>query len=393
MTDKILLVDDDPTVLNSYKRHLSLDFNIDTALGGREGLRRCEQDGPYAVIVSDMRMPGMDGTQFLTEVRTLWPNSVRMLLTGQADMKDAIAIINEGQIFRFLTKPCSPECFRKALNDAMWQHQLITAEKELLDETLKGSIKLLLDVLSIVNPEVFSQSVRVRKLANQIGQHLKLDKLWQVDLAALFAQIGCVTIPPEIQRKKYAGLPLSPNEEAMFRNQLKVGQDLLAGIPRLEKVSEAIACQEKNFDGSGLPDDPKHGTDIPIIARILKIVHDYDHWSRQSRTVIDAIKHLQNNSHCYDPKIVEALQVIQAKNSGEFVIREINPQHLRCGMIVAADVRTKTKILLMAKGQEVSETTRQCIVNFAEHNNVAGPIRVMELCEEASEKADQQIIA
>jgi len=380
MTEKILLVDDDSTVLRSYKRHLSLEFDIDIALGGREGLHRCEQDGPYAVIVSDMRMPGMDGTRFLTEVRTRWPETVRMLLTGQADMKDAIAVINEGQIFRFLTKPCTPECFSKALTDAIWQYQLITAEKELLDETLKGSIKLLLDVLSVVNPEVFSQSVRVCKLANQIGQYLKLDDLWQVDLAALFAQIGCVTIPPDIQRKKYEGVPLDASEQEMFGNQLKVGQNLLAGIPRLEKVSEAIAYQEKNFDGSGLPNDQRRGEDIPIIARILRVVHDYDHWSRQSKTIMEAINHLQSNSDYYDPAIVEALEVVQGRNSGEFVVRDIDPRYVRCGMIVAADVRTRTNILLMGKGQEVSETTRQCISNFAEHNNVAGPIKVIQRC-------------
>ncbi len=376
--DKILLVDDDPTVLRSYKRNLSLEFDIDTAVGGPQGLELCDQNGHYAVIVSDMRMPVMDGTKFLAEVRKRWPSSVRMLLTGQADMRDAIAVINEGQIFRFLTKPCPPDYFAQALKDGIRQYRLITAEKELLGKTLRGSIKLLLDVLSIVNPEVFSQSVRARKLANQIGRHLGLENIWQIDLAALLAQIGYVTIPPEILHKKYNMMSLNKKERMIFAKHLRVGEDLLANIPRLEKVAEAIAYQEKHFDGGGTPADSRKGKAIPVIARILKPVHDFDLYVTQGSTADEALAQLQNDFQRYDPEILKALQAVQAEAGSRFFIREISPRQLLPGMVVANAVRTKGNILLIAKGQEVSETMRLCIWNFAEQDNVSGPIKIIE---------------
>jgi len=105
MNEKILFVDDDLNILHSFKRNLRKHFNIATASGGEEGLEKLTQDGPFAVVVSDMRMPGMNGTQFLSQVREKYPNIVRILLTGQADMKDAIEVVNQGQIHQFLTKP------------------------------------------------------------------------------------------------------------------------------------------------------------------------------------------------------------------------------------------------------------------------------------------------
>ena len=114
--NKILFVDDEPAILRSYQRYIGLDYEVDTALGGEKGLEMLEENGPYGVVVSDMRMPGMNGAEFLSVVRQNFPESVRMLLTGQADMSDTIDAVNNGRIYRFLTKPCPPETLGQALD-------------------------------------------------------------------------------------------------------------------------------------------------------------------------------------------------------------------------------------------------------------------------------------
>ena len=141
MHEKILFVDDDPAVLEGYRRALHKEFQTDTAVGGREALWAIANDGPYAVVVSDMRMPSMDGVQFLSRIGRISPNTVRVMLTGYADLESAIGAINEGRIFRFLTKPCEADVLKKTLTTCLVQYRLVTAEKELLEQTLTATIK------------------------------------------------------------------------------------------------------------------------------------------------------------------------------------------------------------------------------------------------------------
>lgn len=122
MGNKILFVDDDSNILDAYSRQLKRQFRVDTARGGEEGLNAVANNGPYAVIVSDLRMPGMDGNQFLSRVKDMAPQSVRMMLTGFADLKTAMDAINRGNIFRLLTKPCAKEVLTEALSEGIEQY-------------------------------------------------------------------------------------------------------------------------------------------------------------------------------------------------------------------------------------------------------------------------------
>jgi DNA-binding NtrC family response regulator len=152
VAEKILLVDDDNSVLDGYRRSLCREFSLETALGGEQALQFAADNGPYAVVVSDMRMPGMDGIQLLSRIKTLAPDTIRVMLTGNADMDTAIHAINEGSIFRFLNKPCSKEVMAKTLTAALVQYRLFNSEKQLLEQTLSGSMQVLTEVLSLSTP-------------------------------------------------------------------------------------------------------------------------------------------------------------------------------------------------------------------------------------------------
>ena len=174
MPDKVLFVDDEMNVLSAFRRHLRHDYEVETATSGAEALELCETKGPFAVVVADMNMPGMDGVSLLSEIKQKYPDTIRIMLTGNATQKVAIDAVNEGSIFRFLTKPCPPEILQQVLEAGTRQYQLVTAEKELLEKTLSGSIRMLTDMLSLTNPLAFSLSSRLRLIVQHVVKELKL---------------------------------------------------------------------------------------------------------------------------------------------------------------------------------------------------------------------------
>ena len=376
MTEKILCVDDDPNVLQGYQRHLCRQFHIETALGGKEALEVIASAGPFAVIVSDMRMPEMDGIQLLTAAKQRAPDSVRMMLTGHADQETAIEAVNEGNIFRFLTKPCAPETLIKALTAGIEQYRLVTAEKVLLEKTLHGAIKVLTGVLSLANPTAFGHASRVRRLVQKLCKQLKVEHPWQFEVAAMLSQIGCVTVPPNTLNKIYYGRTLAAHESQMLDGHPAVGRDLVANIPRLEAVANIIAYQQKRFDGSGIPSDSVAGKEIPLGARILKVAIDFDTLKWGGLADLDAIIELRECSQWYDPGVLAALGAIVGFEES-LQIREVTVKDLRTYMIVADDVTTVDGTLLVGRGQEVTPALRQRLRNFERNGRLEARIRVL----------------
>src|ERR1700735_5369190 len=157
MTNRILCVDDEPNILLAFARQLR-KYEIVTALGPELGLKTVEEQGPFAVVVSDLRMPRMSGVQFLTKVKELSPDTVRIMLTGHGDLSAAAEAVNQGSIFRFLLKPCPTEVLSGALEAGLEQYRLVNAERQLLEQTLRGSVEVLSEILSLSNQEAFGQA-------------------------------------------------------------------------------------------------------------------------------------------------------------------------------------------------------------------------------------------
>jgi EAL domain-containing protein (putative c-di-GMP-specific phosphodiesterase class I)/CheY-like chemotaxis protein len=129
---RILLVADEPAILAGLRRQLRSQYDVVTATNGATALELLQNDGPFAVVVSDMRMPVMDGATFLAGARAASRDTVRILLTGQADIDAAVAAVNRGQIFRFLSKPCPVASLQECLREAVDEHRLSQARTEIL---------------------------------------------------------------------------------------------------------------------------------------------------------------------------------------------------------------------------------------------------------------------
>ncbi len=375
MKDKVLLVDDEANVLAGYKRQLRKLFSIETAQSGAEGLEAIESKGPFAVIVSDLRMPGMDGIEFLAQARVATPDSARIMLTGFADVQNAIDAVNEGNIFRFLTKPCEPVVLAKAIAAGVKQYRLVIAERELLEQTLRGSVKVLTDILSLLNPEAFGRASRVTHYVTEIVRLLGEDQVWQYETAAMLSQIGCVTLPVHVVRKVVKGRPLSSEETKIYAKHPEIAAELVSNIPRLDEISEMIAYQEKRFDGSGPPEDDRRQEGIPLGARILKVVLDFDALVFSGDSKGRALVKLKERAGWYDPAVLTALEMalgVEAK----YETLDVGVYGLKEGMILAEDVVGGEKKLL-AKGQELSGTIIKYIRNYHRAVGVDEPIKVI----------------
>lgn len=373
MPEKILLVDDDENILDGYRRSLNREFQIETARGGQEALDRVAEKGPFAVVVSDMRMPGMDGIQLLTAFKSQWPDTIRVMLTGNADKDTAIHAINEGNIFRFLNKPCDKEAMAKTLTSALLQYRLVTAEKELLEQTLSGSIQVLTEVLSLVNPAAFGRAERARRYIHHVVTLMKLRNPWQYEVAAMMSQLGCVTLPPETIDAIYAGENLSPSDQAQFDAHPEVAYDLLSKIPRLEPIAWMIRNQGEA--GAATAPARPQSSEIQRGAEMLRFILAYEKLVRRGSSRTEAVHKLSRQSSDIGKEFFEALITLDP-NAEEGEIRQCRIEDLVPGMIIQQEVRTLHGVLLVSKGQEVTATLVARLKNSYTHRVIGQAVRV-----------------
>lgn len=370
MLSRILCVDDEVNVLKGIERHLRGKFDVETAAGPELGLKALKDQPHFAAVLSDLRMPGMDGIQFLCRARELAPDTVRLMLTGNADLSDAIAAVNRGSIFQFLTKPCPPELLISSLQAAVRQHALITAERELLEKTLLASVGVLTEILSIVNPAAFSQSQRVRRYVRELAKALGLTDAWQCELAAMVSQVGLVTLPAAIILKLRNGEKLAPGEILLVETQQKTGHDLIQQIPRLEPVAKIVAAQKQLW---GIRERAHSATESR--GHLLRVAFDFDEQVMLGGSPGDIVARMRSNGK-YDPSFLSALESIQIDCANSDV-RQIRLEHLQPGMILNSDVYSKAKLLMLARGQEVTPSMLACLRRCASTVGIEEPISVV----------------
>ncbi len=365
---RILCVDDEPMVLEGLSLTLGRKYEVITAPSGIAALEVFKTNKFIPVIISDMRMAGMDGATLLAKVKECSPFTVRMLLTGHSDLDSAISAINNGQIFRFLVKPISPTLLLKAVESAVMQHQLIVSEKILLEQTLRGSIKVLTELLSLANPQAFGRANRIKQNAVKLATKINLASTWQIEISAMLSHIGYLTLPQEMVNKIYAGEALNEEENNRMARLPDINENLLLNIPRLEDVRSILMNQGKNFDGTGYPDNGLIGESIPIGSRILKIVTDFDSLELNNDSLPEKIKVMNLRNGNYDSKLLEAFCEILGTEKNEVEIRHLPISLLKTGMRFAQDIQTPSGVLIVPSGYELTDALLQRIKNYPEGN-------------------------
>lgn len=376
MTTRVLFVDDDDAMRAMVAAALEGEFEFTTACGGAEALEALAKS-PYAVVLSDLHMPQMNGIQLLAEVCQRWPETVRMVLSSNTDFAITMEAVNAGYVYRFLQKPCPISVLIGSVQAGLEQYRLITAERRLLEQTLNGAIKTLADVLAVVSPLAFGRASRVRRLVGALARQLGIADVWEVEIAATLSQLGCVSVPEDILRKAACGQPLAPPEVAMLAAHSQMGYALIAQIPRLEGVAEIIRCQGKRYDGRGAPPEEVRGDLIPLGARLLKLALDFDALVMAGRATSEALAELHRRGGEYDSVVRAALSVIVQRRIVEYQKTAIDVHDLEPGMILAEDVSSAVGILLVAKGQEVTPSLKARLRNIADTTGFKEPIRAL----------------
>ncbi|MBI5092304.1 MAG: response regulator [Candidatus Hydrogenedentes bacterium] len=380
MDERVLFVDDDPNILEAYQRKLQHVLHVRTAQGPHPGLREIQEKGPFAVVVADMNMPLMNGVEFLKKVREIAPDTVRMMLTGNSDVKTAMDAVNEGCVFRFLTKPCPSKLMGDSLVAAVQQHRLITAEKEVLEGTLKGTAELLTEIISWVSPGIFGRAVQLRNTVKSISAKLETESPWETELAATLCQIGMLALPSETLARVSEGKPMDDEDRKAVEGVPAIGHELLERIPRLENVARIVLYQNKRFNGDGFPRDQVAGADIPLGSRILKVAADYHELRTSGQSRQESLKTMQSRDGWYDPGVLRTFgrESFSADVQLETIQIIAMPfKELRAGLTLASPILTSEGRMLVAAGTAITDAFLVRLRKFAVTSGIVEPIEVV----------------
>ena len=373
MKGAVLCVDDEGHVLEEMKQHLRRRFTVHTALGAARGMEALRRDGPFVAVLSDMRMPGMSGTEFLGKVREHSPDTVRILLTGYSEMSAAVAALNNGLLFRFLTKPCPRERLVSTVEDAQALYALTTGKQERMTRTLRGSVKALVDVLALTSPLAFGRAHRVEGLARSVGQQIGVDPIWQLEVAALLSQLGCVILKDETLERYLNARPLTEVDKQLLQRVPRATDDLLAGIPDLGSVRDIVAVALTMPNAPLVRTPPEEEQEVRRAAHVLGAALAYDRMEGLGMDGADILRRLRTG---YSDGIVDGfLPFVGAERS----CREASVTELRPGMVLHEDVRTHAGELLVARGVRV--TTSLMLRLLGRNSELQEPLYVTAVAE------------
>jgi response regulator RpfG family c-di-GMP phosphodiesterase len=381
-----LFVDDEPNILRGYERALRRVIDMDTANSGSEALEHIKTKGPYAVIVSDMRMPNMTGLELLKQVQKLSPETIRIMLTGNADQQTAVDAINEGDVFRFLTKPCEPKVLATAVIQGFEQFKLLRAEKELLGQTLTGAVHALGEMLAMVSPAACGRIARLQRGIKELAERLAIPVDWHLQVLPTLSQLGACALPVETLQRIASGQALAEEERAIYARVPELGAKLVNAIPRLQDVAQSIRYQLKGYDGSGTPGDEVAGDAIPLGARLLRVACDYDSLTAAGALPRTAAERMREAAGVYDPNVIQAL-IAYADSLDNVQRRKVSVTALDDTMTLARDIHMKNGTLLMAQGQPVSENNRERLISFWRSGHIDEMVEVYLALEQAQPAA------
>jgi response regulator RpfG family c-di-GMP phosphodiesterase len=363
MTRRILFVDDEPNVLDGFRRTLRRDYEFDTAVGGHDGLDLLNVN-LYAVVVSDMRMPIMSGEEFLAKAHEVQPDAIQMILSGQANLESTVAAVNGGNIFRFLVKPVEKDALTAALDKALEQFRLISAERQLLEGTLSGAVEALTEVVGLVSPAVTKRTRHVVELVENVASAYDLDSDWQMRLASMLSGVGYTAVPSDVLAKAELQQPLSNAEQAMMARHPEVTAQLLDHIPRLEGVTAIISA------AAGVASPPD---ELDPHVRVLVFANAAADLLLLGRTIDEALIELERSGD-HDPVLIKRAAGT-AKRKGT-VIEDRSVGRLAVGMTLRQDVFTVTDVMLASAGTTLRMSLLERLRNFEQSVGIQSPITV-----------------
>ena len=359
MNNKILCVDDEDMILKGFQLNLRKDFELHLASNGVEGLEVFDKEGGFSVVLSDMRMPQMDGATMLGEIKKRDPEVVTVLLTGHTDFESAMSAVNSGSVFRMLSKPCPPEDLIKVLHSSIEQNDLIRSKRILLDQTLRGAVDALAESLSFAKPLFFGRAQRVRRLANELAEIMEIPNSWRVDVASVFSQIGYISLPNSVSEDVYHKRKLNAEVKEMVKQLPSDTQKVIDKIPGLEDVCKILQKIDIQYRF-----EENDATGLRLLASVLRVALDFDYYEETGHDRAIILQTLKSRTKDYDPNVTDALQKLMNLVEQNFRLEEIGFKHLQNGMRLAEDLRVEGGFLVASQGADVDRQLLKVIKNY-----------------------------
>ncbi len=381
MSSKVLFVDDDTRILSAFRRRLRKKYDFHVAEGAEEALHMLACEDPFALVISDQQMPGMKGIEFLKIVMERYPSTVRIMLTGNADRETAVASVNESGVFRYLNKPCALEAIINAVDAGLAEHKLLAGRQNLLEGTLAGSIKLISEMIANCDPDASTKAKKLHKYAHRVALYMKVEKVWELDVAARLSPLATIMLAPAIRLKLAAGSDLSPQEKLAVAKGPVAAQKLILNMPRMKDVAETLLYIEKGFDGSGPPQAEVSGLDIPLNARILYLLRALLEKAGDGPITSETFSDLLSDINRFDPGLVQAARACCLNPGANAATKlkelQIDITALKTGDKAVEDFKTRAGNKVLSAGAELTATTLEKIRAFHETRPIAQPVRIL----------------
>jgi CheY-like chemotaxis protein len=379
MNKTVLLVDDEPRALDAIRRNLHARYELTCVTSGAEALElvtAAADREPYAVLVSDMQMPGMDGATLLREAKAVSPDTVQIILSGHAELDSTITAVNQGRLFRFLTKPCDTDVLAGAIDDALRQYQLVVSERELIDQTLNGAVEVLTELMATSSPHAFARTGRVRGLLDALAPSVDPADRAELRLAGMLSQIGLVAVPASIVLSVARGHELTEAEADLLAEHPRLAQEMLRRIPRLERVAEWVGAQVTDVDDARPPEGPvQAGPDgyrgEVVFAAALAFLTGWD----ADRTPSDLRTLLVQAG--FPDRLVLAVGGAAMGLDANRLVRMVTASELLTGMVLNQDVLTNGGMTLLRSGELVTGSLAIRLRHFAATIGIVEPISVL----------------
>jgi response regulator RpfG family c-di-GMP phosphodiesterase len=393
--NRVLYVDDEESLLAAFSSLLRREHVEVTTLNTPQEIETIlHRDGPFAMVFSDLRMPGMDGVAVLEQVSKMHPQTIRVLVTGFADHESTIRAINDGGIQRYIPKPWDDKSIRALVREGIRSHNLEShnvhlmeelktrneAMKELLQGTLAGSTRILSDLVGHVNPEAAAQVDRIRRAGKTVlGMIPNVGSVerWEALRAFDLFNLGIAALPAWILvgLAKHGLASMERFPHATTHNLL--ASDMLKEIPRFEGVARIIRLQQKDYNGSGPPaTDAVAGVEIPLGARILHVLLDLDRQSTKHFRGRAVLEQMARHPEKYDVSIIRTLLEGKSASQSSAVSSVHSLDELQTGALLLDDVVTGDGQVLLRKGMTISDGALVMIRQWARHDTVVLPIQV-----------------
>jgi len=390
---RILVVDDEPLNQELIEAMLiPLGYDVDLADDGQACLDRVSRMPPDTILL-DVMMPGINGFQVCRRLKTS-PRTQHIpvvMVTALRDVEHRVEALESGAD-DFLSKPVDKLELRTRVRSCLRMKAARDRERRLLNDTLNGAIRTLTEIVSATDQPAFSEALAVRDLASQVARALELPDRWEIELAAMLAPIGMVTLPPEVRQRASQHKRLKPSEQHMLQQVPKVSQELVARIPRLQKVAAIIDHLSPGYFGWRAT--RSNTSERPMGTQVLELCKDLLHWQKTGLTRVAALRRMASQEDRTDQELLDRLLVTlpdydPRKLGPSEVARFVRVAELKTGDTLMCDVVTPERRMLISAGHVVTSIVRNRLINFSKTVGVLQPLQVKRVVDEAELEAIQ----